>query len=208
MKLSDVINFLYLVTSSIRAKATYIVYADVKPGLKIPEVAESIRYHTFSKLHYNQFRYVGQKFFATPETVVISIYVLINLGFLFSMITLLLTVTIYALLAITERKKEISLLRSLGMLKAQLFSMFILEIIILVIFSIVNGIITAVLAVETSVFILVSQSFGGRYPPLHTVYPLNLLTLSLSLLALIAIASSLIPGYFYSNTKPMLITRD
>ncbi len=206
--LDNLLPLYYHRSNPLRPITDFIVYAKVKPGLSIPKVATHLRDISFNKLGYGQMRYVGQTFLASQEAVIISLNVLINLGFLFSAITGLLTVMIYASLTVSERKREISLFRALGATRLQLFKLFLTELFLIFLISIPFGAFVAYLALNASSAILISQGFGGRYPPLTLIYPIRMISSALVLLFTIGLSSSVVPAILYARVRPEELSED
>ena len=150
------------------------VLVKAKPGTNLTLLREEIFSVSVARYRFTGIHYVGENLIGSYfGALFISINSLLTMGFIYSILVSLLTISIYSILTIMERKKEVGVLKALGMIRRQLFLTFLAEVALIILMAIPFGVFLGLLMVNITLNVLVTPGFGGDVPPITVVYPIE-----------------------------------
>ncbi len=115
----------------------------------------------------------------------------------------------YSYISIGERKREIGVFRAMGMVKKQIFHLFISENIILLMTGLLIGMITGILTsfMVFKMYIASFSNFGIMIPPFRISIPFDILAIYISIVIVINAIAIVIPPKYLSDTQVDSILR-
>ncbi|MCE7736303.1 MAG: FtsX-like permease family protein [Candidatus Heimdallarchaeota archaeon] len=129
-----------------------------------------------------------------------------------TLIVSIIAIAFFSIITLTERKKEIGVLRAMGMERNQIFLLLITESLILVLFSIFfGGLVGIVISMNLFIFItlvLQGANQNGAVPPLHLVIPWGIIFQFVLVLISLSVLVAAIPAYRTSIKETGNILRE
>lgn len=123
----------------------------------------------------------------------------INNEVLISIIMVVIILIFFSYIHLEERRKEIYLMRSLGMKSNQIRSIFLLESIVLIIISIMTGLTIGMILTQLLSLLLINPL--QSYPPYIMVFPFDIISITICLVISVCIMISIILAYLASKQE-------
>ncbi|MDH5646124.1 MAG: FtsX-like permease family protein, partial [Candidatus Heimdallarchaeota archaeon] len=119
----------------------------------------------------------------------------------------IIAISYFSFVTISERKREIGVLRSIGMIRRQIFLLLLFEGLLLLLTSLVMGGIAGVFISLNFFYLLTGGSDTEIVPPLHIAFPIDVMVLFGCLLLVFTIIACAYPAYRMSSRSTGSILR-
>ena len=133
------------------------------------------------------------------------VFAVINADFIVSFGTIIISMILFALLVINERKEELGLFKALGMVKSQISTLFITEIVVVLAFSLVVG---NLLGYIISAMFIESFLYGlDTQIPVDVHLPMDFFTKVNGIIIIGSLIVTMIPSFIISRKETSTLLR-